>query len=185
MINIEDKLIFGLSNIHYSIDGIAIKQLSGAIELSVEFEQDSQVAYINGFPTIKLNGALNGNGNLSLLGLSFTEMKELLGFKGSERGELYMDDNTNAPYVTLLFTEEKANGHKIHTVLYKCKFDITDIDSSTIKESLEQNDLELEFNCIPDSSRHNLTYFKIDTEFANPTVIYNFFKSIQLPSDIK
>lgn len=179
----NERIIYGLSNIHYSIDGTNIKPLLGAVDVSVTFKEDNLYGNIHGVKRIKLSKSVEGEGTLNILGLTFQEMKDILGYKG-ELGEIYMQDNFNPQYITLLFTREKANGEKLLNVLYKCKFDITDLSAKTITDAVEQENVELKFKCTPDENRHNLQYFILDTEYGNKDKVDNFFKIIQLPTNI-
>lgn len=181
----ESKIIYGLSDIHYSIDGINIKPLLGGLDISVEFEDESMYAKINGVDRIKISSSLDGDGTLNILGMTIKEMKDILGYQGVE-GEMYMQDSFNAPYVTLLFARQKANGEKLLNVLYKCKFDVTGLSAKTIQENVEQENIELKFKCIADNDRYNLQYFILDTETSlNKDKIDNFFKEIQIPEGVK
>lgn len=181
----ESKIIYGFSNIHYSIDGINIKPLLGGIDITVEFEDKYVTARKNGIESIKVSGSLDGQGSLNVLGLTMEEMKDILGYKGV-LGEMYMDNSFDSKYITLLFERQKANGSKLLNVLYKCKFDVTGLSAQTIQEGVEQENIELKFKCVSDDSRYNLHCFVLDTEeILNKDKVDNFFKVIQLPEGVK
>lgn len=181
----NERIIYGLSNIHYSMDGTNIKPLLGAVDILVTFKEDNLYSKINGVNRIKISKAIEGEGTLNILGLTFQEMKDILGYQGTD-GEIYMQDSFNPPYVTLLFTREKANGEKLLNVLYKCRFDINDLSAKTLKEAVEQENIELKFKCISDENRYDLQYFILDTETSlNKDKVDSFFKIIQLPEGVK
>ena len=179
----SEKILYGLDKIHYCTNDGIIKPIKGALDIEVKMNEEYKFATMYGNDAIKLNGKITGTGTLNILSLTFDEQKDILGYKG-EIGEIYLDDDFNPQPITLLFAREKADGSELYTVLYKCIFNITNIDAKTLQDNVDEDTLELNFNVLIDSNRKNLRYFTLDTKYADKYKVDNFFKEVQLPKSI-
>lgn len=176
--NYESKILFGLDKIHYCKNGV-IKPILGALDIEINLEQPYQYANIQGFESVRFNGALKGKGKLTLLGLTLEEQAELLGCK-YESGELYIEDGLNPQPVSLLFAREKVDGSELYTVVYKCICN-NPSDVAQTKQGEMNNEVKtLEFDVLVDTNK-KLTYFTLDTKTGNKDKVDNFFKEIQYP----
>lgn len=180
----EEKILFGLDNIRVckmSNDSIPIKIL-GAISVEVEVKQQYKYLYVRGRKRVKINGAIECAGKLRLLGLTSLEQNLIFGHIESEG--VAVGENSNSPNLRLLFSREKANGHKIFYCIYNVVFDLSSIDANTTKETMLEDVVEINFEGLKDDNT-NLTYYLIDTETCDKNVIDNWFKKIQYPKEVK
>lgn len=177
----KNKIIYGLDNIHYcKINENSIKELKGALSINVELSQESVYGKINGYNLIRIDGECVGTGTLTVLNLSLEEQADLFGYDYNN-GELAVGKYSRPNNVRLLFSRSKADDGKLYTIFYNCVFKKPNIDSETLSDELNEENLELEFDVLIDN-KSSLQYFTLDTLKADKNKVDNFFNEIQFPT---
>lgn len=138
-----NKVKFGLSNVHYAIatianDGTAEygtpKALPGAVSLTMSATGDREVFYADNIEYYISNGAMGGEGTLTVAKVPDEFHTDIFGMITDANG--VMIDNRDAETVrfALLF-EFSGDKNKVRHVLYNCTASRPEISSETTTES--------------------------------------------------
>lgn len=139
----NNKVKFGLSNVHYALltlrnDGTAEygtpKALPGAVSLTISATGDRQVFYADDIEYYISNGAMGGEGTLTVAKVTDDFHTDIFGMITDANG--VMIDNRDAGTVrfALLF-EFSGDKNKVRHVLYNCTASRPAINSETGTES--------------------------------------------------
>lgn len=169
MSSIDNKLIFGFSDIHVAkiTDGsyaTPIKILGGK---SVECSFDITERKISADNEVKKNvvRVSSGAGKLGVLGLTTDEKVLLLGGENMSGGYA-LKANASMPSLALLFAQEKEDGGRLLHVIYNVQFKPAQIAAvSTENGEIEESIAELDFSCIEGSNGYY--YYCVDTTDAS------------------
>lgn len=181
----KDKIIYGLSNIHYAKNGV-IKKFAGGVDLNLDIGKNN-ITYNLGKSSVNFYGKKENVGALKVVGLTFEEEQSLLYTKGDAVGEIYWgedDQSIDTDNISLLFEQEKANGGKILTVLYNCEFFENNLTTQTTTNDFVHNERTLEFKIKLDT-KSRLNRFAIDTDLIeDKSKVQQFYKKIQYPKGV-
>lgn len=139
----NNKVKFGLSNVYYAIatiasDGTASydepKPVPGAVSLTMSQTGDREVFYADNVEYYVSNGAMGGEGTLTVAKVPDEFHTDIFGMVTDSNG--VMIDNRDAEVVrfALLF-EFSGDKNKVRHVLYNCTASRPDINSETTTES--------------------------------------------------
>ena len=135
----------------------------------------------NGDKSERIDTSVDASGTLSLLSLDFNARSLILGHQIINNG-LAVTLGT-PPRVSLMFSREKANGHKLYHVFYNVQFKEDSLKARTSEGSREKDIVSIEFDVFRDKDK-NLIYYVIDTETANQYLIDNWFSKVIYPEGL-
>ncbi len=182
----KEKIVYGLNEIHVAkvaddgTFGVPVAIL-GAKTVEATFESSEKKIYADNNTVYVDKRVSSGKGKLGVLGLTMTE-KALLAGGENMSGGFALNKNTNAPNLALLFSQDKADGGKILTVVYNSQFSIPGINAVTTEEEMEEQIAEIEFTCSPELAE-GYYYYSVDTKDANidKTMVEAWFTKVQMP----
>ncbi|KGJ49822.1 hypothetical protein KD33_07775 [Clostridium sp. NCR] len=185
---IEEKIVYGLDNIHVAKYDEATNTYATPVALEyakaceVSYESNTTTFYGDNAPKYQINTMQPGEGTLTVGALSIAE-KCLL--SGAEHvGGYVQSSESKQPRFALLFRRNLASGGYIYNVVYDCKFQLGNMTSTTIEDSVEETVLEIPFTSIEKEIDGKKTaYYEVsttDTE-ANADVVSGFFTEVQVP----
>lgn len=182
----------GFAGLSYCVNtedvaGRIIKQLSDGkkLESELEYEEgeewagDKQIEYFYDFT--------GGKGKLIVLGLTKEEYHDLFGNELVKGGIMInTDDRSNS--VSLLWERKKKNGHKRLYILYNCVCSPIGLGGAETLEKgkgdFEQTEIEFAIGSIDHEGRNRIgSFIDTDDETADKTMITNWYKTPQFPSN--
>ncbi|MDK2587555.1 hypothetical protein QOZ83_17130 [Romboutsia sedimentorum] len=184
--NYKEKIVYGLSNINVAkvaedgTFGVPVAIL-GAKSVEGTFESSEKKIYADNGTAYVDKRVTSGKGKLGVLGLTMTE-KALLAGGENMSGGFALNKNTNAPNLALLFSQDKADGGKILSVIYNVQFSIPGINAVTTEEEIEEQIAEIDFTCT-EELKEGYYYYSIDTkdDSIDQTMIDAWFTKVQMP----
>lgn len=149
----ENKVQFGLKNVHYAVltDGeygspVAVP---GAVNLSLSAEGDMQKFYADNIAYFVTNTNNGYSGDLEIARIPDQMYQEVFGFKLGETDKVLSEDaNAQAVTFALMF---QINGDQNDNcfVLYACTATRPDIGGSTIEESTDPKTQTVSLSAVP------------------------------------
>jgi phi13 family phage major tail protein len=181
-----EKIVYGLDNIHVakmSADGTygVPVAILGAKTVEASFESSEKVMKYDNKTVYTDKRVTGGSGKLGVLGLTTNE-KSLLAGTENMSGGFALNRTTNAPNLALIFSQDKADGGKILSVIYNCQFALPGISAVTTEDEVEEQIFELDFTCTEDI-KEGYYYQSVDTKDAkaDATMIGAWFTAVQMP----
>ena len=175
---IENKIIYGFSDIHVCThDGTPIP-IKGAINIDININRPYTDVYTDD-GNKRIYGKFKGEGKLKVLGLTEEEQCTLFGYRRAKNGGIVIGAEQSSPNLKLLFSRENHQGNKILYCFYSVKFNPSNLTANTIdlKKGLEEDILEIDF--VANEDNEGLLYYTIDTD--NSDVINMWFNKVQYP----
>lgn len=179
--NLSHKIIYGLSDIYICPQNGNPVKLDGAIDVNIKVSRNSIYIRKNGDKSERIDTSVDASGTLSLLSLDFNARSLILGHQIINNG-LAVTLGT-PPRVALMFSREKANGHKLYHVFYNVQFKEDSLKARTFEGSREKDIVSIDFDVFRDKDK-NLIYYVIDTETANKDLIDNWFSKVTYPEGL-
>ena len=152
-----NKVIFGLSNVHYSkwtpgAEGAAGSYatpvaLPGAVSLSINREGDETTKYADNIPWFTQAGNSGYSGELTLTTVPDSLRTELLGEHVGQNGITYETTDDQASEFALLFqVEGDADARRF--VFYNCTLSRIEFEANTKEDTIETDDQTLAIRMI-------------------------------------
>ena len=178
----QNKIIFGLDNIHICKDGGVPIPIKGAVSIEIEIDTDTKYAYVQ-HKKVPIATSKQARGRLVVVGLSLEELSLLLGYKRDVNGGILVDEGLKAPQYHLLFSQQTANGDKLLYHVFNVKFILPSINGQTIDEgNIEFNEIILELDIEYDDI-YDGYYYMIKSN--DSTVSNNWFNELQYPGYVE
>ncbi len=160
---IENKVEYGLRNVHYAIatdDGTALtygewKSIPGAVELSIDPEGSSEPFYADDTDYYDAVSNQGFTGKVSFARLTDEFMQEVFGERKDETtGEQY-DDTDAQPKAIILGYEFDGDQKRTRRLLRNVKATRPSEGSKTKEDKIEVNTQELDITAAPDPYLHS------------------------------
>lgn len=180
-----NKRLGGFSNIHIATmnaDGtyMAPTPLTGAKSVDVTLKYDDIQFYADNnmdFYDFIFN---NGDGKLTVSGLTMTEYTALFGSVSDSKGGIVVKSSDESPQLALLFERQKLGTQdKILYALYACKFQAPSITAKTHEGKVDEETVDITF--VVTALTDNSVYYMIDSATGDPTVVSGFYTTVHKP----